>query len=95
MGRLVLGRAARSSFALTIALIAGAGPLAAGCSKATCADYHDPTCWTPPPDAGNIDAEAIDAGLGDSPAESADEVGPDAAPGDAPAEATPVDAAAD
>ncbi|MCL2448586.1 MAG: hypothetical protein FWD17_06550 [Polyangiaceae bacterium] len=43
--------------AAALALAIPFATFAAGCTQATCADYHEPGCWTQPPDAGESDAD--------------------------------------
>jgi len=39
--------------------LAAAAAVTPSCSQATCVDYHDPSCWTPP-DAGDAATEDLD-----------------------------------
>jgi hypothetical protein len=57
---------------LNLAAAAALGFLASGCTHATCSDYHQPGCWTQPPDSGSNDAEASD-GSGDASDASVDD----------------------
>lgn len=40
-----------------VGLLAAVAP---GCDKASCADYHDPACWTPPPPPADGGDAAVD-----------------------------------
>jgi hypothetical protein len=66
------GQLARVALAVAVA-----SAVATGCTQATCADYHAPGCWTPPPpdDAGDAmtsgDVESSDAATGSDAASDA------------------------
>jgi hypothetical protein len=65
--------------------------LACGCTQATCADYHAPGCWSPPPVIEG-DGAADDGDADDGDADATQNV--DATDGDE-ADAADGDAAAD
>jgi hypothetical protein len=77
----------RAGGARAVVLAVTAAAAMAGCTHATCADYHEPGCWTPPPEGG--DDGAGDAS--DATSDAVDEANPDGGAGLADATDEPGD----